>query len=119
MFGRLQCVLHARAVGGAICLNALGVHGGALAEVQRAALQRDFVRRLAHFTAQRVDLKDKVSLARAADGRIAGHVAHGVQIDREQHGVKPEARAGKRGFNARVPRADDPDVCCILHGNTP
>ena len=119
MRGGLQRVLHARAVGSAIRLNALGVHGSTLAEVQCAALQGDLVGRLAHFAAQRVDLKDKVPLARAADGRIAGHVAHGVEIDGEQHGIKPEARAGERGFNARVPRADDADIRCILHGNTP
>ena len=119
MRSRLQRVLHARAVGGAVGLDALGVDGRPLAEVERAALQGHFIRRAAHLAAQRVDLEDKVSLARAADGRIAGHVAHRVQIDREQHGVKAEARAGQRGLDARVSRADDPDVRCILHGNTP
>jgi hypothetical protein len=51
-----------------------------------------------------------MALARAADGGVAGHVAHAVEIDREAHGVKPQARRGQGGFDPGVSRAYDRHV---------
>ena len=61
-----------------VCLGPEGVDSGALAFIQHPVLDAGFVRRKAHLAAQSVDLPDDVALACAADGGIAGHIAHGV-----------------------------------------
>jgi len=47
-----------------------------------------------------------VSLAGAAYGRIAGHVAHAVKINGEAYDVKPHTGGGKSRLYPRVTRAD-------------
>ena len=51
-----------------------------------------------------------MALARAADGGVAGHIAHRVQVDGKADRLHPEARAGKRCLDARVSRADNGNV---------
>ena len=87
--------------------------GRPLAGVEHAGLDERVVDGAAHFAAERVDLADEMPLARAADGGIAGHEGDGIQIEREQQGIKPHARAGQRRLAARVPRADDGNIKTI------
>ena len=48
-----------------------------------------------------------MSLARAADGGVAGHVADAVEVHGEAHRVKPQTRRGQRGLYPGVARADN------------
>ena len=55
--------------------------------------------RLAHFTAERVDLAHEISLRRSADGRVARAVAHGVHIYRKYARLAAEPCACKTSPN--------------------
>ena len=83
----LQGVLHDLLVLPAVRLGPEGPDGGALAPVQNPVLDAGLVRRPAHLAPQGVQLPHQVALARAADGRVAGHVAHRVQVDGEAQGA--------------------------------
>ena len=48
----------------------------------------------------------QVALAGAADGRVAGHIAHRVQIDGKQNRPQTQSGSGQRSLNPRVARAD-------------
>ena len=114
----LEQALHVLLIAAAVCLRAQGVHGRALAAVEHAVLDAAGVRRAAHLAAEGVELADEMALARAADGRVAGHVAHGVQIDREHDGLQPQPRGCEAGFDPGMARADDGNViisCKIAH----
>ena len=110
VFLPLERVLHIGAVFDAVSLRAQGVHRRAFATVEHAVLDTGRVGRARHLTAQRVDLAHQMPLRRAADRRIARHVADRIQIDRKAGRMHPEPRRGERSFNARVPRADYNDV---------
>ena len=117
----LEQLLHMLLIAAAVGLRAQGVHGRALAPVEHPILDAAGVGGLAHFAAKGVQLADKMPLARSADGGVAGHVAHGVEIDREQNGAQTQSSGNQRGLNARVPRADHGDIVCtgkISHERT-
>ena len=59
---------------------------------------------------QRVQFPDQMALAGAADGGVAGHVAHGVQIDGKDDGLQPQAGGGQRRLDAGVSGADDGNI---------
>ena len=99
-----------------------GVDRGALAPVQHPVLDAGLVRGPAHLAPQGVQLPDQVALAGAADGGVAGHVAHGVQIDGKAHRVQPQPGGGQGRLDARVARADDGDITVsrlIVHIGSP
>ena len=77
--GVFHTVFHIRAVGKSVRLHALGAYSRALARIQRAALERYRVRRSAHLAAESVDLIHKMSLCRAADRGIAGHICNSIE----------------------------------------
>ena len=99
----LDGFFHDLAVKHAVCLNPLGLDGRAFARIEDAVLQHDLVRGTSHFAAERVDFKDKLSLARAADRRIARHIRHGVVGDGKKHGI-PCAPRREPPRSRRVPR---------------
>lgn len=88
-------------------LRAQGVHRRPFAEVQHPVLDAGFVRRAGHLAPQGVQLPHEVALARAAYGRVAGHVAHRVEVYGKADRLQPQARRGQRGLYARVARAYD------------
>ena len=103
-------------------VGAVSPDGRAFPEVQQPVLDAAFVGGFGHFAPQGVQLPDQVALAGAADGGVAGHVAHGVQVDGQAHGVQPQPGGGQRGLNARVPCTDDGDVTAsgvITHDEIP
>ena len=105
-------------IAAAIRLGAQRVDGGTLASVEHTILDAAGVGGTRHLPAQGVQLADEMSLARAADGGIAGHIAHGIQIDGKNHRFQPEPGSGKPCLNARVPRADHGNIissCGISH----
>ena len=79
----------------------------AFSPVQHPVLNAAGVRRPAHFAAQCVQLPDQVSLSRAANGGVAGHVANGVQIDGKNDSFHSQPRSRQGRFNSSMPGAHD------------
>jgi hypothetical protein len=86
------------------------VDSGALAQIKRSALQRNDVRGASHLTAKRVYFKHKVTLARAADCRIARHITRGVEIDSEDERLQTHASTCESRFYTGVTCTDNGDV---------
>ncbi len=95
---KLKSVLHDLLIAPPVGLRPEGMDSRAFAQIKHTVLDAGFVGCPGHLTAQRVQLPDKVPLARAADGGVAGHIAHTVQIHGEAYGVKPHTRRGKGGL---------------------
>ena len=106
----LQRVLHVLLVFPAVGLRAQRVDGGAFAAVEHPVLDAAAVGGLRHLAAQRVQLAHQMALARAADGRVAGHISHGVEVDREHRRVQSEPCAGKARLDPGVTGPDDDRV---------
>ena len=73
----------------------------------------------AHLTAQGVQLPDKVPLAGAADGGVAGQIRHRIQIDGEEDGAQTQPGSGQSGLNARMTGTNDGNIAVasvIAHG---
>ena len=82
----------------------------ALAQIQHTVLDTGLVRGLCHLAAQGVQLPDQMALAGAADGGVAGHIAHGVHVHGKAEGVHAKACRGKGCLNAGMARADDRNI---------
>ena len=115
---QFQNVLHVLLIFPAVGLCPQGVDSGAFALIQHPVLDAAVIRRHTHLAAQGVQLPHQMALAGAADGGVAGHIAHGVQIDGKEDGMQPQPGGGQRGLDARVTRTDDGHVtassivCC-------
>ena len=109
VFLPLQRLFHDLLIAAAVGLGPKGPDGGAFALVQRPVLDAGFIGGLGHLTAQGVDLPDQMALAGAADGGVAGHIAHCVQVDGEAEGAKAQAGGGQSGLNA--------GMACAYHGH--
>ena len=105
----LQCLLHQRLIQPPVRLNPLGMDGRTLAGIERAGLQRHAVGCISHFTAQRVNLKNKMPLPRTAYGWVAGHISDRIKRHGEQNRIQAQTCAGKCSLDSRMSRAD--------HGN--
>ena len=119
VFLLFQGVLHIFLIFAPVGLGPQGMDCRAFAFIQHPVLDAGVVCGNTHLPAQRVQLPDQVALAGAADGRIAGHIAHRVQRHGKQHRLQPHAGASQCRFDAGVTRADDSDsnFCLILiHG---
>ena len=103
----LQGVLHHLLVLAPVGLGPQGVDRRTLAPVEHPVLDAGPVCGLTHLTAQGVQLSDQMALAGAADGRVAGHVAHGVQVDGENNGLQTHPGRCQGRLDACVPRAYD------------
>ena len=79
-----------------------GVDRRALASVEHPVLDAGPVCSPAHLAAQGIQLPDQVALAGAADGRVAGHIAHSVQVDGENNGLQAHPGRCQGRFNACV-----------------
>ena len=91
---------------------------GALALVEHPVLDAGMVCRQTHLSAQGIDFPNQVSLSGATDGGVARHIAHGIQIDCEQNGVKSQTGGGQGGFDASMTGADYGNLaaaCVISH----
>ena len=110
IFLLLQGVLHELLILPAVCLRPERMDRRALAAVEHPELDAGAVRRSAHLAAQGIDLTDQMPLAGAADGGVAGHVAHCVQIDGKDNGFQSQTGGGKGGFNAGMARTNDRNV---------
>ena len=114
---QLNGVLHDILIFAAIGLNALGVHGCTLAEIERAGLQRYLVGSAPHFAAQGVNFVDQMPLGSTADRGVAGHIGNGIEREGKEDGVHTHARRGKGGFHTGMSRTDDNGLRRKLHKN--
>ena len=78
IFLPLKRVLHHALVAPPVGLRAQRPDSGALAPVEHPVLDAGFIRRLCHLAAEGVELAHEMALSRAADGGVAGHIAHRV-----------------------------------------
>ena len=103
-------LFHLQAVEALVGLGAGDLDRRPLAGVQHANLDEGAVDDAPHRAAKGVDLADDVALGGPADGGVARHQRHRVQVHRHEEGAASHARGAQRGLAAGVPRADDGDV---------
>ena len=82
--------LHRLAIELAVGLGARPAHGRALAAVEQAELDAGRIRDPAHQAVQRIDLAHQMALADPADRGIAGHLADGLELVRQQQRARAE-----------------------------
>ena len=107
--------LHGLAIEAAVDLGPRPLHRRTLGAVQHAELDSGHVSEAPHDAVQRVNLADQMALAQPADGRVAAHLADGVEPLGQQDGARARACRRRRGFTAGVPASDDDDVVRV-HG---
>ncbi len=90
----------------AVGLGARPLNRGPLRAVQHAELNAGLVGDAAHQPVQRVDLAHEMTLAEPANGRIAGHLADGLDLVRDQRRARAHARGRGRGLAAGVSAAN-------------
>ena len=110
-----QQVLHRRAEETAVRLGARPPHRGSLAPVEHAELDAGAIDGAAHDSVQGIDLADQMSLAQAADRRVARHDADGVDPMGRQQRPGAQARRGGRRLAARV-SSPHHDYVEVAHG---
>jgi hypothetical protein len=69
--------------------------------------------RLAHQPTQRINLAHYLTFGDTPDGRIAGHLAHCVEIGGQQSGSSTSSGGRGRGLGAGVSCSDHNDVVLI------
>jgi hypothetical protein len=82
-----------------------------LAEVESSRLESDLVSRSAHLTAEGIDLIYEMTLCRAADRGITGHISELIEREREESCVDAESGACECRFDTRVTASDDGNTC--------
>ena len=85
-----------------VALRAGSPDGRAFSGVQHPELESGHVRVLAHLAAEGINLAGEMALGQATDGRVAGHLADGIEIDGEQERLATHACGGERGLHAGV-----------------
>ena len=94
-----------------VCLNAFGLHCGALSGVQGAGLERDKIGCSPHFPAERVNFVHEMPFCRASDGGIAGHIGDRIQGEREKDGIDAHSCRRQCRFDSGVSGTDDGELC--------
>jgi hypothetical protein len=94
----------------AICLGARCPNSGALACIQYSKLYPCLIGRLSHCAPKSINFPDKMSLADASDGRIAGHLSQSFDIVRQKQCLAASASRGQRSFGACVTATNYNDV---------
>ncbi len=100
----LEQALHVQVVERFVVLAARGAYGRPLGAVEELEVDAGGVGGAGHDPAQGVDLLHQVTLGDAADGRVAGHLGHGLQVHGQQQGVGAQARRGAGRLDAGMPR---------------
>ena len=91
----------------------------AFATVEQPGLDAGGVGGNAHLSSQGVQLPHQVAFSCAADGGVAGHISHGVQVDGEQHRGKPQPGAGQSRLDSGVscPNHRHLVASCLIGGH--
>ena len=106
----LQRRLHLHHVQLFVRLSARDLDRWALAGVEHPDLDGRAVDVTTHLEAHGVHLTDHVALGRPANGGVAGHEGHGVQVHGQEQGLAAHASRGQRRLAAGVARANHCDV---------
>ena len=105
--------LHMQAIELAVRLGARPLHGRTLGAVQHAELDAGLVDHPAHQPVERIDLAHEMPLAEPADGRVARHLADGLELVRDERRARAHACRRRRCLAARVPASHNDDVKAI------
>ncbi len=108
--------LHGLAVEAAVGLGAGTLNGGALGAVEEAELDARAVRHAAHDAVEGVHLAHEMALSEATDGGIAGHHAHGGELQRKKGGAGAGAggRVGSLAAGMAAAHHDDVEIMCAM-----
>ena len=118
----LQHFLHILLVSGPIGLGPGRMDSRTFPPVEHTELNAAGIGRTAHFSAQGVDLPHQLALGGAADGRVAGHIAHTVQIGGDHQGTMAQPGRGQRRLDAGMASSDNHHFICscqIRHDCSP
>ncbi len=119
---QFQFMFHDFAIFSAVNLGAQRMHRRSFAQIEHPALQESRVGSMSHLPAQRINLAHEMPLGGAADGGVAGAVAHRVQIDGKDHRPAAQPCTCQRCFNPGMARANNRYVIIlrmILHSFNP
>ena len=83
---------------------------GTFGAVEEPELDAGGVGHAAHDAVERIDLADEVALPEAANGRVAAHLADGLDLVRQQQRTRAQTCGSRCGLAASVAAADDDDV---------
>ena len=108
-------LLHRGGVEPPIRLRARTTHCRPLAAIEHPELDSSAVGHPAHQSVEGIDFADKMTLAQASDGRIAGHCTDGGKSVRDECGPGPQACRRRRRLAAGMTPADDNDVVLSRH----
>ncbi len=106
----LQLGLDAELIRLLVALRPRRTHARPLARIEHAELDARGVRVQPHDAAQRIDLPHHLPLRLPADGRVAGHLPHGIEVLREHQCLATEPSRRARRLNPGMPRPDDDDI---------
>jgi len=81
--------------------------------VERPELDTGTVGGMAHGPAKRIDLFHQVALADTANGRVAGHLAQGLDVVRQQERLRPHACRRQCGLSAGMAATNDDDIVAV------
>ena len=118
---RHQEPLHLGAVDLHVGLGTRGAHGRPLLGVEVFEVDGGAVGDASHDAAQRVDFADELPLCLTTDGRVAGHVADGIDVHGQEQGPAPHDGERVSRLAAGVSAADDDGVISggvVEHGST-
>jgi len=110
VFLTLKRVLHYLLVFPPVGLGAQRVYCGAFSPVQHPELYAGAVGASCHFTAEGVEFTDEVAFTGSADRRVTRQVSDSVKVYSKADSFHAKSRRSKRGFNPRVPRANNGNI---------
>ena len=96
-------------------MRARPAHRRALGAIEETELNSRCIGDPPHQSVECIDFADEVSLAQAADRRIARHLADLGKTVRDQHRSGTNARRSCGGLAARMPPAHDNDIIASAH----
>ena len=108
--------LHRAPIERAVGLSSRPADGRPLATVQHSKLNSARIGDATHEAIERVDLPDEMSLAEAADRRIAGQRSDLGKVLRQQRGTGAHPGRGRRSLAAGMAAADHDDIEGQRHG---
>ena len=120
VFLPLQGVLHHLLILPPVGLSPQGPHRRSLPPVEHPVLDTGPIGGPAHLAPKGVQLPHQMALPRAADGGVAGHVAHRIQIHRKAQGAQPQTGGGEGRLDARVAGPNDRNIksSCVVFSHT-
>ena len=107
--------LDRRAIQRAVGLRPRGAHGRSFRGVEGTKLDARAIDGPGHCATERVDLPRQVTLADAADGRVAAHLPERRDLVRDQQRAGTGARGSQAGLRTGVTASDHYDVIRSRH----